>query len=64
VGSLEILGLGSAARVVEQLLERRAIDARVELRARPLAGRKGDAGGLGGEGNKAGRASGVLGHAP
>ena len=64
VGSFEILGLGSAARVVEQFLERRAIDARVELCARPLPGRPCDAGGLSGEGKKAGRAGGCSGHAP
>ena len=62
VGSFEILGLGSAARVVEQLLERRAIDARVELCARPLAGRPGDARGLGGEGKKGARAGAFSGH--
>ena len=55
VGPFEILGLGRGERVVEQLLERRAIDPRVELRARPLPGRPRHAGGLGGEGNEGGR---------
>ena len=46
VRAFEILGIGPGERVVEQLLERRAIDARIELRARPLAGRPGHARGL------------------
>ena len=63
VGALEVVGLGLGEGVVEQLLERRAIDARVELRARPLPGRPGHARGLGGEGNQGPRAGGCLGHA-
>ena len=46
VRSFEVLGIGSREGVVEELLERRAIDARIELRARPLAGRPGHAHGL------------------